>query len=55
MNYGAYPYANTSSLFDVTAGANSGTGCGGSGYLCAAGPGFDGPTGNGTPNGAAGF
>jgi hypothetical protein len=25
------------------------------GYLCAAGPGYDGPTGWGTPNGTGGF
>ena len=47
-----YPYAHTSALFDVTAGSN-GT-CGGS-YLCTAGPGYDGPTGLGTPNGTGAF
>ncbi|MGH2895888.1 MAG: peptidase S8, partial [Solirubrobacteraceae bacterium] len=44
--------SHTSSLFDVTSGSN-GT-CGGS-YLCTAGPGYDGPTGLGTPNGTGAF
>jgi hypothetical protein len=47
----SYPYAHTSSLFDVTSGGN-GT-CGG--ILCNAAPGWDGPTGLGTPNGIGGF
>jgi subtilase family serine protease len=41
-----------SSLFDVTTGSNGS--CGGS-YLCTAGAGYDGPTGNGTPNGTSAF
>nr|WP_246214162.1 S53 family peptidase [Kitasatospora viridis] len=45
-------YANTSALNDVTTGSN-GT-CDPS-YLCTAGPGYDGPTGLGTPNGTAAF
>jgi subtilase family serine protease len=45
-------YANRSSLNDVTSGTN-GT-CGGT-YFCTAGAGYDGPTGNGTPNGTAAF
>ncbi len=49
---GSYPYSHTSSLFDVTSGSN-GT-CSPS-YLCTAGPGYDGPTGLGTPNGTTGF
>jgi subtilase family serine protease len=49
---GSYPYSHTSSLFDVTSGSN-GT-CSPS-YLCTSGPGYDGPTGLGTPNGTAGF
>jgi subtilase family serine protease len=49
---GSYPYANTSSLFDVTSGSNGS--CGGS-YLCTGGPLFDGPTGLGTPNGTGAF
>jgi subtilase family serine protease len=45
-------YANKASLNDVTSGTN-GT-CGGT-YFCTAGTGYDGPTGNGTPNGVAPF
>ncbi len=50
--YGSYPYSHTSSLFDITSGSN-GT-CSPS-YLCTAGPGYDGPTGLGTPNGTGAF
>ncbi len=52
FNYGSYPYSHTSSLFDVTSGSNGS--CGGT-YLCTGGTGYDGPTGNGTPNGTGGF
>jgi len=52
VNYGSYPYGHLSSLFDVTSGSN-GT-CGGS-YLCTGTIGYDGPTGNGTPNGSGVF
>jgi subtilase family serine protease len=52
VNYGQDPYLHTGALFDVTAGSNGS--CGGS-YLCTAGPGYDGPTGLGTPNGTAAF
>ena len=45
-------YSHTGSLYDVVAGANGS--CGGT-YLCNAGPGYDGPTGMGTPNGTAAF
>ena len=45
----AYPYSNASKFFDVTTGKN-GT-CGN--VLCNAGAGWDGPTGIGSPNGAA--
>ncbi|MDJ0382064.1 putative Ig domain-containing protein [Streptomyces sp. G-G2] len=48
----SYPYAHTSSLNDVTSGAN---GSCASSYLCTAKSGYDGPTGLGTPNGAAAF
>ena len=41
-----------SGLFDVASGSNGS--CGGS-YLCTAVAGFDGPTGNGTPNGTTAF
>jgi subtilase family serine protease len=52
VTYGSYPYGHTSSLFDVTSGSNGS--CGGS-YLCTATPGYDGPTGLGTPNGTGAF
>ena len=44
--------APAAGLNDVTEGAN-GT-CDGD-YLCTAVPGYDGPTGNGTPNGLSAF
>jgi subtilase family serine protease len=61
---GSYPYSHTGSLNDVTTGSDGGgsTGllglfgtanCGS--YLCNAGPGYDGPTGLGTPNGTGAF
>jgi subtilase family serine protease len=46
------PYAHVSSLHDVTSGPNTGS-C--ATTACKAGPGYDGPTGVGTPNGTAGF
>jgi len=52
VNYGSYPYGHLSSLFDVTSGTNGS--CGGT-YLCTGTAGYDGPTGNGTPNGAGAF
>jgi subtilase family serine protease len=48
---GSYPYQHTSSLNDVAFGGNGSCG----NYLCTAGAGFDGPTGNGSPNGTSGF
>ena len=45
-------YGNVGSLFDVTSGSNGS--CGGT-YLCTSGAGYDGPTGNGTPNGTTDF
>ena len=45
-------YANPSSLFDVTSGSNGS--CSGS-YLCTGSPGYDGPTGLGTPCGTTDF
>ncbi|HEX7020001.1 MAG TPA: S53 family peptidase [Gemmatimonadaceae bacterium] len=51
INYGSYPYSHTSSLFDVTSGSNGSCG----NYLCTGSVGFDGPTGNGTPNGVTAF
>jgi subtilase family serine protease len=50
--YGSYPYSHTTALFDVTSGSNGK--CSPS-YLCTAGPGYDGPTGLGTPNGTGAF
>jgi hypothetical protein len=51
-------YTNRSSLFDVTSGSNgrcthgrTTTGA----YLCTGVAGYDGPTGNGTPNGPGAF
>jgi len=52
VSYGSYPYSHSGSLFDVTSGSNGS--CGGS-YLCTAEPGYDGPTGLGTPDGSGGF
>jgi subtilase family serine protease len=52
VTYGSYPYSHASSLFDITSGSNGS--CGGT-YLCTAVPGYDGPTGNGTPNSTGGF
>ena len=51
VNYGADPYSNTGSLFDVTSGSNGNCGS----YLCNAQAGYDGPTGLGSPNGTGGF
>ena len=50
-NPASFPYAHTSSLNDVTSGANGDCGS----YLCEAGSGYDGPTGLGTPNGTTAF
>ncbi len=48
----SYPYADPSALNDVTSGAN---GTCTPAYLCTAEPGYDGPTGLGTPGGLAAF
>jgi subtilase family serine protease len=45
------PYANTSRLHDVTSGSNGNC----STTMCKGAPGYDGPTGVGTPNGSTGF
>ncbi|ASW54208.1 putative Ig domain-containing protein [Plantactinospora sp. KBS50] len=47
----SYPYAHQGNLFDVTSGSNGSCGA----KFCAAGTGWDGPTGLGTPNGSAAF
>jgi len=52
ITYGSFSYSHTGSLFDVTSGSNGS--CGGT-YLCAGKVGYDGPTGNGTPNGTGAF
>jgi hypothetical protein len=49
----AYPYAHTANLRDVTSGSNGN--CHKAKYLCTAGPGYDGPTGLGTPQGTGAF
>jgi hypothetical protein len=53
--YGAshlFANAGASNLYDITGGSDGG--CGGS-AICTALPGYDGPTGLGTPNGAGAF
>jgi subtilase family serine protease len=52
ITYAQRVYQNPADLNDVTSGSNGS--CGGS-YLCTAGPGYDGPTGLGTPNGIGDF
>ena len=52
LTYGSYSYSHTGSLYDITQGSKGS--CGGS-YLCTAKPGYEGPTGNGTPNGTGAF
>ncbi|HVA60234.1 MAG TPA: S53 family peptidase [Mycobacteriales bacterium] len=51
VTYGSYPYGQTGSLNDVTLGSTASCGS----DLCTAAPGWDGPTGLGTPNGSSGF
>jgi hypothetical protein len=51
VTFGAQPYADPNALHDVTTGSNSSCGS----YLCTAQPGYDGPTGLGTPNGLSAF
>jgi hypothetical protein len=58
-NPGRYPdasyfYTHPAGLNDVTTGNNAVNDCGGD-YQCTAAAGYDGPTGNGTPNGLAAF
>jgi subtilase family serine protease len=51
---GSYPYAHSASLNDVVSGTNNnGKSC--TSPLCVAQPGWDGPTGLGTPNGTGAF
>lgn len=51
-NPASFPYSHTTALNDITTG-NNGT-CSPA-YLCSAEPGYDGPTGLGTPNGTTAF
>jgi hypothetical protein len=50
--YGSYSYAHRSSLHDITSGSNGN--CSPL-YLCHGVPGYDGPSGNGTPKGIGAF
>lgn len=52
VSYGSNPYSNVTALFDVVSGSNGY--CGGA-YLCTGTPGYDGPSGLGTPNGTPAF
>jgi subtilase family serine protease len=52
LNYSQSLYANSGSLWDVTSGAD---GTCKHVFLCTAEPGYDGPTGNGTPHGLGAF
>lgn len=51
-SYGSFPYSHAGSLNDVVSGAS---GSCAPAYLCTAGPGYDGPTGLGTPDGTDAF
>jgi hypothetical protein len=50
----SYPYADPAALNDITTGNNFYDSCS-IAYLCNAGPGYNGPTGLGTPDGVAAF
>lgn len=50
-NTATYLYGHASSLYDVSSGSNGNCGA----PLCNAGPGWDGPTGEGSPNGVGAF
>ncbi len=52
VSYGSFPYSHASALNDVTSGSN---GSCSPAYLCTGEPGYDGPTGLGTPAGTAAF
>ncbi len=52
QTYGMSSYNNPGALHDITSGSN---GLCSPSFICNAGPGFDGPSGNGTPNGVGGF
>jgi subtilase family serine protease len=48
---GSYPYSHAASLYDVISGSNGSCGT----YVCTAGPGYDGPSGLGTPDSLGAF
>jgi subtilase family serine protease len=52
VTYAERVYQNPEDLYDITSGSNGS--CGGA-AICTAGPGYDGPTGLGTPNGIGDF
>ncbi|HEY5094530.1 MAG TPA: hypothetical protein VII69_05350, partial [Candidatus Eremiobacteraceae bacterium] len=52
LQYARHGYMNTGDLNDVTSGQN---GTCSPAYLCTGEVGYDGPTGNGTPNGVGAF
>lgn len=52
VKFGSNPYGHPEALFDIVSGP--GGSCNPD-YLCNAGPGYDGPTGLGTPNGVSAF
>ena len=52
LKYASHGYSHTTDLYDITSGSDGN--CSPS-YLCQAGPGYDGPTGNGTRNGVGAF
>ncbi len=51
LNYAQQLYTHASKLYDVVSGDNGNCQT----YICDAGPGYDGPTGNGTPHGLGAF
>ena len=52
ISNGSYPYSHTADLYDVTSGSTSTCT---PAYLCTAEPGYDAPTGLGTPDGTGAF
>ena len=52
INAGSYSYSHLGGMTDITSGSNGS--CSGT-YLCMGEPGYDAPTGNGSPHGISGF
>jgi subtilase family serine protease len=52
LKFASHGYSHTSALFDITSGSNGNCS---PAYLCTGEVGYDGPTGNGTPNGTGAF